>query len=429
MVWGSNDGAVERWIKQLEENDPALTSLHILSIRRVSQDEFKKLFGAVAHNTTLRELYCSGHSLTPDTMEQLSEALTLNDTLERLNVGTPDLGQSKELLAILGEGLAVNEGLRHLDMENKGLDDASLAILTPSLAKNASLRSLNLARNNLTDGAVLGLNGLGHLEILNLSENKIGASGAQQLSFNKLHELDLSYNPLMEGAGDLMASLAENAHLISLKLVGVTTEDRPDTDDANDVKTARSEHGNHLARQTSLALKTNRALQCLWMDENGIETVAVKDMCQGGLIELRMRNNKIGDEGAVWLAQGMQHLERLDLGGNLVGYEGFGALLGSPVRHLSLFNNKVNGLPDSLPCLQSSGVETLDVGCNNITVKDLEGIVQVLLRNDVPRLRLLEMGGNAKEEDVESWEAAIARLQAERGDLEVAWKRFMEEQQ
>ncbi|CDS04205.1 hypothetical protein LRAMOSA07160 [Lichtheimia ramosa] len=433
MVWGGNDNAVQKWIKQLEENDPSLKTLHILSMRRLSQSDFQSIFGALAHNTTLKELYCSGHTLDIETMEQLSEALTLNDTLESLNIGTSTLGENKQLVSIFCEGLAVNEGLRHLDLENKGLDNDAIALLADSLVKNESLRSLNLSRNNITDAMIDKLNeGIRGLERLNLADNAIGAQGARALQLHQLQELDLSNNPLMEGASDLATALEKNQHLTSLKLVNITTTQDEQQEDTP--MPACSEHGNALINQLATAMKSNRTLTHLWIDQNGIESSAVelKDLCNGNLIELRMRDNKIDDQGAVSLAHGIQNnttLEHLDLGSNTIGYEGFGALLNTSIRHLGLFNNNVNGFPESLPGLEDSGVESLDIGCNNISITDLEGIVQVLSQQGVPRLRLLEMGGNAREQDMDAWESAIAKLQQVRTEIQVAWKRFMEQQQ
>ncbi|KAI8150324.1 hypothetical protein BJV82DRAFT_586760 [Fennellomyces sp. T-0311] len=420
MVWGGNDNAVQKWIKQLEENDPTLTTLHILSMRRLSQKDLTSIFAALAHNTTLKVLYCSGHALEKEAMEQLSEALTLNDTLESLNIGNNELGQHDDLLHIFSEGLAVNEGLQHLDLENKGLNDTVLTILTAALAKNTTLQSLNLARNELTM-----IEPVDQLRTLNVAGNKIDATGARALAthLKQLEQLDLSNNPLMEGAADFASALTTNTTLKSLKLIGVTAID--------DEGTGESIHGNPLMQNLITALKINNTLNQLWLDRNGIESHALESFTQSGLAELRLRDNKVDDQGAKWLSQTLSERPlHLDLGGNKIGFEGFGALLDTTfIQHLGLFNNKINGLPELLPELKASGVETLDVGCNGITLEDLEAIITVLLQQGVPQLRLLEMGGNAKEDDMDAWEAAVARLQAERGDLEVAWKRFMQEQQ
>ncbi|KAG2223163.1 hypothetical protein INT45_011509 [Circinella minor] len=429
MVWGGNDNAVQKWVKQLTENDPNLTSLHILSMRRLSQSDLKSIFSAITHNTHLKTLYCSGHAIEQEAMDHLSEALTLNDTLETLNIGNAELGQHDDLLRIFAEGLAVNEGLQHLDFENKGLNNTALALLAPALVKNTTLRSLNLARNELSKSLDQVLE---NIRSLNLSGNKIDAAGARLLStrLENIEDLDISNNPLMDGAAALAEALGNNANIKSLKLIGVTSLNSDDEEDMGD-----STHGNPLMIKLVQALKTNKSLNRVWLDRNGIESHALEglNILQSGLTELRLRNNKVDDQGAKWLAQEKNVTDRhihLDLGSNKIGYEGFGALLDTPwIHHLGLFNNKINGLPDILPELKSSTVESLDIGCNGITIEDLGAIITVLLQDGVPQLRLLEMGGNAKEEEMEAWESAIAQLQEQREELEIAWKRFMQEQQ
>ncbi|KAI9244462.1 hypothetical protein BDA99DRAFT_529042 [Phascolomyces articulosus] len=434
MVWGGNDNAVEKWVKQLTEDDPNLTSLHILSMRRLSQDDLKSIFSALTHNTHLKVLYCSGHAIEQEAMDQLSEALTLNDTLETLNIGNSDLGQYGDLLRIFAEGLAVNEGLLHLDFENKGIDDTALSVLAPALIKNTTLRSLNLARNAIT--RILDEpSSLEHIQSLNMSGNKIDAEGARHLATRLTHleELDVSNNPLMEGASAMTAALANNTRLQSLKMMGVTTLDEGEEQE----ETGDATHGNPLMQHLAQSLKTNTTLKRVWLDRNGIESQALETLNQSlghsSVTELRLRNNKVDNQGATWLAQTTHDAGRrihLDLGSNAIGYEGFGALLDTSfIHHLGLFNNKINGLPELLPELKKSGVESLDIGCNEITLDDLEAIVTVLVQDGVPHLRLLEMGGNAKEEEMEVWEATITRLQEKREALEVAWKRFIQEQQ
>ncbi|KAG1232819.1 hypothetical protein G6F68_019094 [Rhizopus microsporus] len=121
MVWGGNDSAVDNWVKQLESNDPKLVSLHILSFRRVSTKDLERIFKAIAHNTVLSELYISGHVLDVDSADQLSESLTLNETLKTLNLGNATFGKDPNVFGLFCEGLAANEGLVKLDLENKGL--------------------------------------------------------------------------------------------------------------------------------------------------------------------------------------------------------------------------------------------------------------------------------------------------------------------
>lgn len=432
MVWGGNDNAVQRWIKQLEENDPSLTSLHILSMRRLSAQDLKKLFSALARNTTLQELYCSGHALDREAMEQLSEALTLNDTLRKLNVGDSMLGQQPELIQIFSEGLAVNEGLEELDLENKGLGHhtENLQYLGASLKKHSRLRSLHLARNNITEKGLACLLAAGlttTLRELDLRYNEIGPIGVSSLVKHMafLESLDVSENPLMEGAGVLTAALTNAPQLHALKMVAVTGASEQDEE-----KKPVPEHGNALVEGLIDGLKNQRALRYLYIDRNGIESSAMQSLgvalAGSNVVDLRMRDNEVGDDGAETLSKAITCLEKLELGGNRIGYRGFGALLDARIQHLGLFNNQINNFPEKLPSLQESTIVSLDIGCNHLTLSDMEAIVQVLSQQGVPKLTLLEMGGNAREEDKDAWESAITRLQSIRSELQVEWKRFFE---
>ncbi|KAI8376410.1 uncharacterized protein BYT42DRAFT_574485 [Radiomyces spectabilis] len=451
MVWGGNDNAVEKWIDQLLTNDPKLVSLHILSFRQVSSAQLAAIFSALAQNTTLKELYCSGHALDADAVEQLAEALTLNDTLQILNIGDANFGTADDgkLVRILSEGLAVNEGLVTLDLENKGLTKESASHIFRALSANNTLTSLSLARNNLTslpDCSELTLNSLREL---NLAMNNIDAAGARniaaQLPRLALEHLNVSDNPLLDGANAIGEALRENTTLRILKLSNVAAveevlelpptattptgqlqEIAPKIDEEQ-----QTENGNALMRTLAQSLRCNSTIQQLWLDSNGIDVRGLAELGQlenSALVELRLRNNRIDDDGAIALAANFKSLRTIELGENTIGPIGLGALLETSFEYVGLFSNKVGGFGaslDLLPTLETSGVVTLDMGCNGMKVEDLEAMVQILQQGGVPKLKLLEIGGNAQDRDMEAWEQLVAQLESIRPQLRVAWKRSM----
>ncbi|KAI8988795.1 hypothetical protein BDB01DRAFT_783163 [Pilobolus umbonatus] len=460
MVWGGNDGAVDRWVKQLEENDPALGSLHILSFRRISTHELGRIFTALINNTTLRELYISGHKLDAQCVDQLSEALTLNTTLKSLNIGNSMFGEDTAVFGLFCEGLAVNEGLVKLDLENKGLLSSkdnykSIKILAESLSKNKTLEELNLARNDLDNQAMEILSpALMNLIRINLSINNIGPAGVQVFSKKALdktshiEELDLSDNPLLEGTVALAEALHTNKSLRVLKLTDVVSSPvsaeslpplpaaalDPSKDKLEEEKKDNKErtvYGNSLADAMGRALQFNTCLNHLSLDNNAIESSALhtlaKNLHRSSLLQLKLRDNLIDDEGAHLLSEaiGISKLNHLELGVNTVGPKGFGSLLNTSLNYLGLFNNKVNGFgsnPSEFPSLESSAVSHLDLGCNGINHQDLEAMVDVLLKKGVPQLKLWEMAGNVDDKEMGDWESTIERLLAERA-MEVIWKR------
>ncbi|KAL1933339.1 hypothetical protein VTP01DRAFT_7429 [Rhizomucor pusillus] len=415
MVWGGNDNAVQKWVKQLTENDPNLTSLHILSVRRLSEQDLVSIFAAIANNTVLQEFSCSGQKLTTKSCEQLCSTLKANSTLKKINVGSQELGQDTSLFGLICQGLAENQGLTHFDVENKALTDECIDILCRHLINNKTLQSLNLARNKLADNAAESLKRILGQEQHSLKElilfgNAIGPAGARALSSSlHLEYLDLSNNPLGEGAAELINPQATKLQV--LKLNGVATEP----------------HGNAIIQAMAERPSNLRHIE---LNENHIDSTPFKDLTDLGCVEeLHLRDNKIDDEGIASLAEHLaqRSWERLELGDNAISHRGFGLLLNTSVKHIGLFNNKVNSFPDDLPSFLESGVVSLDLGCNQISVQDLNIMVDVILANGVPKLRVLEMGGNAKETETEQWSAAIERLTQGRPAINVAWRRYMEE--
>ncbi|CAO3630627.1 unnamed protein product [Mucor fragilis] len=459
MVWGGNDGAVDRWVKQLEENDSKLVSLHILSFRRISTAELGRIFRAISTNTTLHDLYVSGHALDATCMDQLSESLTLNDTLRTLNLGNTSFGLDADVFGLFCEGLAANEGLQKLDLENKGLKHATIHLLAEALAKNKHLEELNLSRNELDNEAVEILApSLTGLKKVNLAINNIGAAGAKVIAkqvlapLSQVQELELSDNPLLGGASVLAAALTNNHHLRVLKMVDVVSneqdltslpppalggdmeggklEDEEEQKKKKNADQTRTLHGNALAESIGQALDINTTLTHLWLDNNAIESSSLKhlvgNLAKSGLLELKLRQNRLGDEAALALASAIDGLQHLELGENRISAKGFGALLDTQLDYLGLFSNTVSGFgadPSALPELLSSKIRRLDIGCNGIIHQDVEAIVHILLNKGVPELNLLEMGGNVEDKEIEKWEATMERLLSERDKLEVIWKR------
>ncbi|KAH8556388.1 hypothetical protein BGW37DRAFT_472322 [Umbelopsis sp. PMI_123] len=445
MAWGGNDNAIQKWIKRLEENDPTFTSLHILSFRQVSSADLAQLFTALGRNSTLKHLYCSGQPLDANAMESLSEALALNDTIESINVGTTKFGADSALFKAFCEGLAVNEGLRKLDLDNKGLTTASVELLAECLEKNNSIESLVLSRNLLDNGSVeilmnsLSNNGSNRLKHLDLSMNDISKYGGQAIAeflseANKLEELDISDNPLGPGGSSLVQGLRHNNSLRSLKLSG-TQQDPEDfnLDQPSNVSMITSD-GDLIMKAFSSILPTNTCLKHVWLDGVGVSNKGMSNFAkairQSNITELRMRRNNIEDEGVIEFAQALQkhssQLTKLELGENAITIRGFQELLACPsIQFLGLFNNKINNF-ESSTFTNCPSISTVDIGCNGISTSDFGIICEALKGGFAPSLKVLEMGGNVNNEDeeLELWEIMAVSVNEVRPALDIAWKRL-----
>ncbi|ORX60545.1 RNI-like protein [Hesseltinella vesiculosa] len=466
MAWGDNSDAVDRWIHQLNSNDPKLTSLHILSFRRLASQDLARIFKAITNNTTLKELYCSGHAIDHDTMDQLAEMLTLNDTLELLNVGNATLGEDLALFSMLCEALASNEGLKTLDLENKGLKADALDLLFNTLQKQTTLQHVFLTRNDFTHASSAApaltawLTTTACLQSLRLNmvdmDAIFAAALAQALHGNTaqqttLRELDLSENPLMESAGQLASAVCTTfGSLRTLKMNHVCSPKEADDDvklppsamdspalerslETNNEKKleASSPFGNRLVHALS-NLPTPSALTCLWLDQNGIESSALQGIHTLTCLEaLHLRQNRLDDPAANHLSL-VPSLKTIELGNNGLEATGLATLLqSSTLAHVGLFNNVIHGFGEddqpALPAFDTSSVTSLDLGGNGLSVKDLTAIVHMLQNQGLPLLTLLELGGNAQDTEMDTWEALVNQLRQDRPALQVAWKRLAQE--
>ncbi|KAG9067856.1 T-complex-associated testis-expressed protein 1 [Linnemannia hyalina] len=406
MAWGGgNTNSVDGWCKRLRSNDTTFTSLHILSFRRVTTAELGLLFDAISENTTLKELYASGHSLDAAAAKKLATALELNSTLERLNIGNDRMGGNEEVVKALAEGVAKNKGLVRLDMENKGLgghgsgDDGegSVKALAEALEKNTDLQELNLARNKLTDQDIdvicKALANNKGLRVLDLSLNSFGEHGTRAIATLLagdstsedgvgLREIDLSDNELTEEGGMAIGqALKSNKTLQRLRMSSSMDPPLPveEGDDdkllwdhdlaalnkplSPDQEAEIRSDGDAILETLSESLKHNNTLQEIWMDYCNISSVGVTFLAEAlrsnqGLTTIRMRNNRIGNRGARALGAALTPassseynttLKNLELGSNKVGVLGWHGLVGaSSLESLGLYENGISVLHEAI---------------------------------------------------------------------------------
>ncbi|ORY00195.1 RNI-like protein [Basidiobolus meristosporus CBS 931.73] len=450
MAWGNpGPSPADEWVKKLETNDPAFRSLHILSFRRISQPDFQRIFAALGKNTVLSELYLSGHRLESDTLKVLSDALATNKALQRLNVGHNEFGSDENAsnFQVLCEGLKRCEGLRNLDLENKGIGAKCAQILGHTLAVNKSLVELNLSRNQINDVAMEALcESLGDdvmsLEKLDLSANEISYKGAASLAKLlvdervRLTELVLSENPLgAKGGAEIAKVLGQNQRLSVLKIAFIDQE-------SADFQVVGDSPGDAVLSTLaeSLDASSNFGVRSLWMDGCRISHEGAINLAKiikhTRLEEIRLRSNQVGDEGVRYISQAISEpnstIRKLELGENGITTIGFEALLSAnALEYLGLFNNKVdfaNGVPSTEITVPLANLLTLDLGCNNISTESFTLACQTLISGFAPSLRTLEMGGNLVDGNENVWEEWTEKVKQTREMLNIMWKQNLQNQ-
>ena len=143
MAWGANRQGVEDLAARLAANDSTLTSLTLLSGRRLGHPEVIQLAEALRSNTALTQL-TSCHPLAPPSAAVLAAAIAVHGRVTCLSVGDSTFGDAG--LEALVPALRL---LTVLDLEHKALSHVAAACLANVLGDSPPLLDLNLSRNSL----------------------------------------------------------------------------------------------------------------------------------------------------------------------------------------------------------------------------------------------------------------------------------------
>ena len=146
------------------------------------------LIKALRTNCSLIHLDIGSNDITYEGAAEMFRMLAKNRTLMSLTMANHDrlhrnrLGPKScyELRNLLQE----NQILQMVNIADNGISNEGLKILQPALTKNCILVSLNLSNNELTgiDSLVSYIRCSKHLMELNLSYNKIGDTGGEELA-------------------------------------------------------------------------------------------------------------------------------------------------------------------------------------------------------------------------------------------------------
>ena len=454
MAWGKTVG-VASWVERLKANDASLTSVTVFRGRLFGPDEAAAVSAALRTNTHLLELYASGHAMDAATAATLAEALAENTTLQSLCVGDDAFGDAG--LAALAPGVAKSASLRSLDLENKGVGDAGAAALGDALATARSggcpsLRAINLARNPklgpegvaaVCAGAKYVAN-LTKLILRELDARGVAADAVAELvaSARRLAILDLSGTTLDVAAGDIAKIRAGFNERLEKNQ---NQNDRNESSLEDAAPLALELDGVRLGDDGAVALAgedvrsffpARVSVRGCAVGADGARALA--RACGASTETLVLRDNALGDAGALAVAAALSstessRLESLDLGCVGVGAAGAAAVARAArgVRDLSLFGNASMGNeglmafagddPETSRAL--SALRSLDLGGCGADEAGLVAFADALARDAarLPMLETLVVGGNPGTQG-DAWEPALARLRETRPGLDVAWR-------
>jgi len=383
-----------------------------------------ELCAALDHNTSLTELYSSGHKMELRSVEAFAKALASSKSLQNICIGDETFGD--EGMAALAKGVCDCTSLCRLDLEYKGLGAAGMKALSVAVRQSQSLTSLSLARNDIqfTGAAALCMHGFGSLKQLDLSSCNIGPEGCVCLaealgSSSSLEMLRLDGNRL-EGP----ASRGSVAELIGAAALTVRELYLRDT--------AIGDTG--LAAAAEAAMGDSAPLEVLDLTSCAIGPAGGSSLASllarlPKLKQLILRDNGLGNEGVRALAASLPSgrcLVELDVGSNKIDGGALLALAAMQVQKLGVF---ANALGDSgareLAAAASDGgfamVEELDVSGCEVSLVGMRAFLQAVQGGGVAKLKVLLLGANPAVQE-EGWEEEVHEVRKARPELDVAWR-------
>jgi len=154
-AWGKNGSArsCEALLKRVEENDPKLTELVILPLKKFGSREVFRLAKCLESRgpTNLRSLQASGHAIDDcNALEALGRVLT---HVENVAIGDSNMGD--EGVCALCRGMEadgkvknVSNALKSIDLSLKNIGEDGLIAILRVLSKLSSLKYMDLSRND-----------------------------------------------------------------------------------------------------------------------------------------------------------------------------------------------------------------------------------------------------------------------------------------
>ncbi|GAX74022.1 hypothetical protein CEUSTIGMA_g1472.t1 [Chlamydomonas eustigma] len=434
MAWGRGSATqgLDDICERLRKNDPKLASLTILKHRKFDHTEVAKLCNSLGHNTVLKELYASNHSINADSALLISQLLAVNSSLTSLCIGNSSFGDAG--VAALHDGLLKSASLVSVDFENKGISKTGTAVISEILHSNKILSHVNIARNPVGDEGLSALcsHPWGSLTHLDLRSCELGPMSMQHMAealghfTAPLSILHLSHNTLGAQAGvHLSAILRHASSLTQLYLIECSLGDAG-------------------VQGLAPGVAKHDALERLDLNSNGLSSTGSSAVASAlsessSLLRLELGDNpNISAKDIAELArslhksqpQGVQGVQVLNISSSkLNGAEGIEAidqLASTKVKSLCLLGTSLgnSGAERLAYWLSEGGFSSLQElslsGCDLELHGGLSLVLKVLQEGHAPALQVLECGANPACQ-AEDMVGILLSLRESRPSLSVHW--------
>ncbi|GKZ00610.1 hypothetical protein MPSEU_001013200 [Mayamaea pseudoterrestris] len=431
-VWGSSFRSCESLLQRLEENDPTLKELTVLSTKSFGDAEVARLVSVLESrsNTHWKSLSASGHAVSNESLFRLGQAIGGQTVMTTLAIGHSEMGD--EGVVALCDGLAAagiqNNPIVDIDLSYKGIRRKGLMRILETFGVSQHLQRLNLSRNpsicvcrlRLREELPPDSSFLRIVKEMDLSDCNVDNEFVEDMLTFTRPEHSMSLR-LDNNVNVTMLTAANNiSHIEKLYLSGCRIGD-----DA-------------MQKLHAMDSWCMRGLQVLDLSKNELTSVGALALASllgtssadnlklPSLVELNLSGNKLDEEGVLSILSALKtrdaNMLSLDLSETDCGaMAAVTATLECPTASLRLFGNRLGSdgfmlLADRMKKGSNAALVSLDLAGNDAGG---DAVIKVLksLMNGIPSLTTLIIGGNENNQDVE---AAIKLVKEQNPHVDIA---------
>jgi Leucine Rich repeat len=384
MVWGSSAGrSCDGLLDRVERNDPTLTELVVLPLKKFGSIDLKRIAEAIQNgqNTHLTSLQASGHHIDDmDALEKFGFAISSRgqtNQLVNITIGDSELGEDGVVAFCRGlaagttatssdgsdDNNACNDDdetieqsnneirIHNLDLSYKGMGRLGLTSLLEAMGRQSSLQILDLSRNDCINEMDL------HSWLM--ERNGMNQGSRRPIGiFPRLQNLDLSYCGLDPSSSlSWLVALHEESKNsnMTLKLNGNDARDNDDEEDDENTKSNFKEFTEYFATNSSRYVQELQMSKCNLGDD---ELKLISDywftsMSSSAPNQLQERFER--------------RMQTLDFSQNSFTVDGLNYLATSLIQQVDVFghNEKVHQFPvlQNLQTINFSGNHLNDEAC------------------------------------------------------------------